>query len=215
MKVLFKLNGYTRLAIIFCISSLVHLAILYGVSWSPGGTNHAILPAKVPDGTHHLTVTLATLPDAAAPRRPDSTAIEKAAVTEIADLAAGAKTAAEDRPSLTDTVVSTALDTRYFKPAELDQHPAIIRDIPDNPTELLQYPQGGEILLRLWIDETGKVVNVDTLASNLPQAFIDSARASFLQASFSPGRKYGNAVASVMDIAMSYAPMALRPTPAF
>ncbi len=104
-------------------------------------------------------------------------------------------------------VISTSLTSRYFSLAELDQHPAITRNISDNPPELRDYPQGGEIVFRLWIDKTGKVVNVDTISSTLPQVFADSARASFLKATFSPGRKHGNAVASVMDVAITYAPI--------
>ena len=206
MEFLLKLNGYTRLAIILCISLLIHLAIIYGVSWSPVGSKHATHPIKALDAQHRLTVTLTLPSHATAPQQPESAAIEKTAAIEVADVANEAKTVADNMLSSTDKVLSTALATRYFTVAELDQHPAITQDIPDNPPELLGHSQGGEIVLRLWIDETGKVVKVDTISSNLPQAFIDSAHASFLQAVFSPGRKLGDAVASVMDVVVSYAP---------
>lgn len=205
MEFLLKLNGYTRLAIILCISLLIHLAIIYGVPWSPVGEKHAGHSAKIQDGQHRLTVMLTAPHRATAPQKPKTAAGEKTAATGAADTKS--KTAGDNTLSSTNTVISTALDSRYLTLAELDQHPAITRDISDNPPELLEYSQGGELVLRLWIDKTGKVVNVDTISSNLPQVFVDSTRASFLHATFNPGRKNGNAVASVMDVAVNYAPV--------
>lgn len=206
MEFLQKLDGSARLAIILCLSLLVHLAIIYGVPWSPVGGKNASHSVKMQDGRHRLTVMLT--PTVAAPQ-----AIEKHDVMEVTDVDANTKTAGDNRLSATNTIVSTALDSRYFTPAELDQHPAIARDIPDNPPELLEHSQGGEIVLRLWINKTGNVVRVDTVSSNLPPVFVDSARAGFLQAVFLPGRKNGNAVATVMDIVVSYAPADVNPMP--
>ncbi|MDO8206916.1 MAG: energy transducer TonB [Gallionella sp.] len=203
-----KLDGYTRLAIILSLSLLVHLAIIYGVPWSPVGEKNIARSANMQQGQHRLTVTLTPTPRAAAPQ-----AIEKTDVMEVADVDTETNMAGDSGLSTTDTLISTALDSRYFTLAELDQHPAIARDISDNPPELLEYSQGGEIVLRLWIDKTGNVVNVDTVSSNLPPVFVDSARAGFLQAVFLPGRKNGNTVATVMDIVVSYEPAAVNRTP--
>lgn len=208
MEFLLKLNGYTRLAIILCLSLLIHLAIIYGVPWSPVGEKNSSRSAKMQHGQHRLTVTLTPTPYATAPQ-----AIEKTDVMEVADVDTETNTAGDSGLSTTNTLVSTALDSRYFTLAELDQHPAIARDISDNPAELLEYSQGGEIVLRLWIDKTGDVVRVDTVSSNLPPVFVDSARAGFLQAVFQPGRKNGYAVATVMDIVVSYEPVNQIPQP--
>lgn len=195
-----KLDGSARLAIILCLSLLVHLAIIYGVPWSPAGEKSASRSVKTQHGQHRLTVTLNS--PATAPQ-----ATGKTDVTEAAGVDAKTNSAGGDSLSTTNTLISTALESRYFTLAELDQHPAITRDIPGNPPELLEHPQGGEMVLRLWIAETGNVVNVDTISSNLPPVFADSARAGFLRAVFLPGRKNGNAVATVMDIVVSYEPV--------
>lgn len=197
-----KLNGCTRLVIILCISLFVHLGILFGVSWSPSGIVHVNLPIK-----HRLTVSLTPPPLASAPQNQKSEATGKAYKSKVADIDNGSNKPSGDKSITTAPSLPTAADLRYFELAELDQKPALTQDIPDNPPELLEHLQGGEIVLRLWIDETGEVVKVDTISSTLPQPFVDSTRASFLNATFSPGRKFGNAVATVMDVAVSYAPI--------
>lgn len=194
-----ELNGYARLAIILSLSLLVHLAIIYGVPWSPGGGKNVDRSVNTQPGRHRLTVTLTPAAPAATAQQSAEKSDARAVVETEADLA-GVE-------SPTNALISTALETRYFTVAELDQHPAIARDIADNPPELLEHSQGGEIVLRLWIDKTGSVVSVDPVSSNLPPVFVDSARAGFLQAAFLPGRKNGNAVATVMDIVVSYAPV--------
>jgi len=198
-----KLGEYAILAIILCISLFVHLAIIYGVAWSPGGAEHASPPAMV--GQHRLTVTLTPPSHATAAKK--SAALKKSDALAVTDVDTRTNTDSDNNLSAMKKVISTSLTSRYFSLAELDQHPSITRNISDNPPELRDYPQGGEIVFRLWIDKTGKVVNVDTISSTLPQIFADSARASFLKAAFSPGRKNGNAVASVMDVAITYAPI--------
>ena len=202
MKFLLKHNGYTRLAIFLCISLFIHLGIIFGVSWSPGGIVHSNLPVR-----HRLTVSLTPSPLASALLNQKSEAVGKAYTSKIADIDNGSNKPSDDKSITTAASLPTAADLRYFELAELDQQPALTQDIPDNPSELLEHLQGGEIVLRLWIDETGEVVKVDTISSTLPQPFVDSTRASFLNATFSPGRKFGNAVATVMDVAVSYAPI--------
>lgn len=202
MESMLKLNGYTRLVIILCISLFVHLGILFGVSWSPSGIVHANLPIK-----NRLAVSLTPPPLAIAPQNQKSEAVGKAYTSKVADIDNGSNKPSDDKSITTTASLPTAADLRYFELAELDQQPALTQDIPDNPPELLEHLQGGEIVLRLWIDETGEVVKVDTISSTLPQPFVDSIRASFLNATFSPGRKFGNAVATVMDVAVSYAPI--------
>jgi hypothetical protein len=172
-------------------SLIVHLTIFYGISYSFVGKKHTFHPLNVLNLQHRLTVTLT-------PHSYATTQQKQESATE-------GMTKADDNISSTNAVFSTKLATRYFTVSELDKHPVITRDISDNPPELSGYSQGGEIVLRLWIDETGKVVNVDTILSNLPQEFIDSAHAAFSEAIFLPGRIHEHTVATVMDISVSYA----------
>jgi hypothetical protein len=212
MEVFLKMCAGIRLAILLGISLLIHLVIIYGVPWAPAGGNHSARSVNASDVPHRLSVMLATASTAKLTSAQPEVAHEPA-MPEVV----GAETNApsDSSKSATDTAFSTALQTRYFNVADLDQHPAIINEIPDNPPELLEYPQGGEIVLRLWINETGQVDKVETVSSNLPPAFIASAQNTFLHAVFTPGRKQGAAVATLMDIAVSYSPMALNPTSIF
>jgi outer membrane biosynthesis protein TonB len=212
MEVFLKMSAGIRLAILLGISLLIHLVIIYGVPWAPASVGHSAQPAYASDAPHRLSVMLATASSAKLnPAQPE--VAHESVMSEIASAEPNAP--ADSRPFQTNAAFSMALQTRYFNVADLDQHPAIINEIPDNPTELLEYPQGGEIVLRLWINETGQVDKVDAVSSTLPPAFIASAQNAFLHAAFIPGRKQGAAVATLMDIAVSYTPMALNPTPIF
>ncbi len=204
MNSLLKLESYARLAMILAASLIFHLAVIFGVSWTPVGIMAHSIPvsAKV----SRLTVTIAVPNDVRL--QP-----EKSVVSNEPDIVEDDGAVADSKPSSEKAIVSTSLATRHFPAAELDFRPVIINDIPANPPDLLQYPQGGEVVLRLWIDEAGKVTNVDTISSTLPQVFMDSARNGFLQAVFVPGRKDGQIVASVMDVSVSYAPIELNAAP--
>jgi TonB family protein len=212
MDVFLKMRAGTRLVIFLVFSLVMHLVIIYGVPWAPARVGHSAHPAKASDAPHRLSVMLTAASTAKLTSAQPEVAHESV-TPEIAS--AETNTPADSQSSPKNTTFSTALETRYINAAELDQHPAIINDIPENPPELLAYPQGGEIVLRLWINETGQVVKVETVSSNLPPAFIASAQNTFLNARFNPGRKQGVAVATLMDIAVSYTPMALNPTSIF
>lgn len=201
------LNGWLRLAMALGLSLMVHLSIFYGVSWSPAGDGHMPLSGRLRGGEHRLTITIADAPRTSTPGRQEGVAADKREAPAVKEI----NKTGQIVPAATDSIFSTALETRYFSLAELDQHPVIKQDIAENPPELSGYPQGGEVVLRLWIDDTGHVTKVDTISSNLPQPFIDSARAGFLQAVFSPGRKQGVDVATVMEVAVSYAQTPVNP----
>jgi hypothetical protein len=108
--------------------------------------------------------------------------------------------------ALSEEGISLAVDLHYFSLNELDERPFVIQDIPPDPPELRDSPQGGQLTLRLWINKEGEVINAEPVSSELPQAFIDSARNGFLKSRFAPGYIHGNAVGTVMDVVMHYAP---------
>lgn len=205
MKYQTKPGDDNRLAKILCLSLFVHMVILSALSWSHSGTSHAAHQGKITDNNRRFTVTLANaLP--AITQKGLNPVDEQPVMQASADVSTGENMAGDKLVPLNDGILP-AVDSHFFTLAELDRRPVVVQDIADNPPDLLEYPQGGEVVLRLWIDNTGKVVNAEPLASGLPQAFVDSARASFLKAVFAPGRKLDNAVCSVMDVAIRYAPV--------
>lgn len=199
MKLQPRLSENVRLAIILCISLLIHLTIIYGITWSPAGVKHSGLSAI--HNQHRLTVSLIPYTHVYTTRQSTN---QKTAET-IPDVKTESHADIDSNLSSTKMTLSTSLTSRYYSLSELDQRPIITHDIPDNPNELLNYRQGGKIVFRLWIDKTGKVAHVDTISSNLPQVFVDNSRNSFLNVRFLPGKKMGNAVATVMDVVVDYA----------
>lgn len=99
------------------------------------------------------------------------------------------------------------LRTRYFSAAELDVTPKIRREIELYPEELRGLAHdGGKTVLRLWIDETGRVLKAEPLSSGMPPVFTEAAARTFMQADFLPGMKDGLAVNSRVDAVLLYPP---------
>jgi TonB family protein len=60
------------------------------------------------------------------------------------------------------------------------------------------------MILKLWISELGKVVEVEVEKSELPEAFSSAAINAFKQLQFTAGERHGLPVGSVMRIEVSY-----------
>lgn len=200
MNYLSQLNNYARLAIFLCLSLCAHLAILSVLSWSAFGARQA----AEQHGKRPLTVILLGTPSITSTEN-EKDAIEKAASQDDINVDADTNPSG-NKFALSNEGLSLAMDQHYFSLAELDEHPFIIHDIPGDPPELRDFPQDGKLVLRLWINEDGEVINAEPVSSELPPAFVESARASFLKARFAPGRRGGNAVSAVMDVILHYAP---------
>jgi TonB family protein len=63
----------------------------------------------------------------------------------------------------------------------------------------------GKVVLKLWIDERGKVDLVEVESSNLPQAVAGTAAAAFGKLRFAPGEIDGTRVRTLMRIEVAYA----------
>lgn len=93
----------------------------------------------------------------------------------------------------------------YFSVKELDVAPAIVRDIDASSDELKKRPtDGGKVILRLWIDETGRIVRVEPLSSEMPPVYSETATRAFMRAEFHPGIKNGSFVKSKINIVLFY-----------
>jgi len=84
---------------------------------------------------------------------------------------------------------------RYFRADELDARPQIrVRVEPRFPA--LALAPTGRVVLRLYIDEAGKVDDVVVESADANGAFAEAAREAFAAARFTPGVKDGVAVRS-------------------
>ena len=193
--------GSGGIARAFAASLAIHFAVLFGVGLSeprgPAG-------ARFPHGSHALDARLlpapsprqATSGELGAGMAPDRPPEPVSAVTEVAP--------AEDSRGVID--IPDILPWRHYLQArDLDVPPQVIIDVPVDPPELRRYPEGGQLVLELWIDELGRVVRTEAESGNLPAAFIDSARGSFAKSTFSPGLKDGRPVKSRLKVEVTYA----------
>lgn len=129
------------------------------------------------------------------------------------DIAANDAHATSNENSSTDDVNAAAEATvaipqeTYFVLSELEEPPRILKDIDQNPENLETYAQGGRVVLQLWIDEQGNVVDQELVETMLPSVFVDSAMRSFAQAKFVAGIKYGRPVKSTVKVVINYDPV--------
>lgn len=102
------------------------------------------------------------------------------------------------------------IDAPLFYPAEqLTERPKPVKarklnaeiDTPETQAIIAS----GKIILKLWINDLGEVVEVEIEKSDLPEIFGKSAANAFMNTRFSPGMRQGKHVGSVMRIEVTYA----------
>lgn len=98
-------------------------------------------------------------------------------------------------------------EPRYYTFQELDSKPLVLKDIDTNPNELSKHLEGGNLTLQLWVDETGNVIRVKVLQTDLPVEFSNDATLNFLKLKFSPGLKNSQHVRSTVKITVKYNPI--------
>ena len=93
---------------------------------------------------------------------------------------------------------------KYYSLSELDEIPKTQTPIDMASLDLFAYPNGGEVELRVWVDEYGEVVGVESTQSEMPPAFIERAKELFMQAKFFPGMVNHEPVKFVSKIVIRY-----------
>lgn len=95
-------------------------------------------------------------------------------------------------------------EPKYYLFQELDSKPVVLKDIDTNSSQLSNHPEGGNLTLQLWLDETGSVIRVKVLETDLPVEFSNDATLNFLKLKFSPGLKNNQYVKSTVKITVKY-----------
>jgi protein TonB len=108
--------------------------------------------------------------------------------------AAHLQTREEERPSR--SILPT---TRYFAAHELDRGPQIQSHVEPHFPALALGPRG-RVVLRLYVDETGRVDRIAVESGDPTGAFEASARDAFAAARFVPGVKGGVPVKALVRI---------------
>jgi len=88
-------------------------------------------------------------------------------------------------------------EARYLSGSELDQRPQILSHVEPNFPALALAPVG-RVVLRLYVDETGRVDSVAVESDDPNGAFAASAREAFAAARFLPGMKGGVPVKALL-----------------
>jgi protein TonB len=94
---------------------------------------------------------------------------------------------------------------RYYSTRELDVQPLITTRVhPEYPETAARRFLSGKVRLQLYIDETGAVERVQTLAAEPLGYFEGPAHLAFRAARFTPGRKDGKPVKVQMTVEVSF-----------
>jgi TonB family protein len=101
------------------------------------------------------------------------------------------------------------IDPVYYSARELDVYPTLLAPLHfEYPTHLAGARMGGDVLLRLMVDEAGTVDQVAVITGEPPGYFEEHVRAKLASARFSPGRREGRAVKSQVSVRISFDPAA-------
>jgi outer membrane biosynthesis protein TonB len=80
--------------------------------------------------------------------------------------------------------------------------PLVLAELDTAETQLIA--ASGKLVLKLWIDDQGRVVDVLIESSDLPEVFSRIAIAAFKNSRFAPGERNGLRVGTIMRIEISY-----------
>lgn len=88
----------------------------------------------------------------------------------------------------------------YYPTDQLSKRPQPVDAMDMDSPELRGLTQSGKIAMRLWIDESGGVSDVEVEKTDLPDAYVTPVVKIFLRSRFLPGERGGRKVGSLMRI---------------
>jgi TonB family protein len=92
----------------------------------------------------------------------------------------------------------------YYTPDQLTKRPQPVAKAELDPPDLMPIVGSGKLILKLWINDRGKVARVDVESSDLPEKFTRTAVEAFERLRFEPGERDGQAVGTVLKIEVNY-----------
>ncbi|MFA7280746.1 MAG: hypothetical protein WC100_11685 [Sterolibacterium sp.] len=93
---------------------------------------------------------------------------------------------------------------RFYGTRELTKRPQPLGQADLDTPEIKMIVASGKMILKLWIDEAGEVIEVEVEKTELPEMLSDLTRARFKHMRFLPGERMGIPVGSVMRIEVNY-----------
>lgn len=96
------------------------------------------------------------------------------------------------------------METPYYASKQLNKHPQPLEEPNLDTTDPNSAQIAGTVVLQLWINASGEVVQVQVKESNMPASITSAAVATFQHLGFVPGELFGHPVGSVMTIEVNY-----------
>jgi hypothetical protein len=93
---------------------------------------------------------------------------------------------------------------RFYSTRELTKRPQPLGQADLDAPEIRMIVASGKMILKLWIDEAGEVIEVDVEKTELPEILSNLTKARFKRMRFLPGERMGIPVGSVMRIEVNY-----------
>jgi TonB family protein len=193
-------RGGRRLAIALLASCLLHasafLLIDLGGGEPPDGQVSAVAKIELPRVPAVTVTLLFPLPRAPTPDLPGET-----------DFASPKPKVAEKNSSATADGGMGILPLpgpTYYDPTLLSKQPLPITPVDLDTPEIRPIIASGKMLLKLWINESGEVVNVELEESDLPEQFSEVAKMAFRKLRLQPGERSGVPVNTVIRIEVQY-----------
>lgn len=92
----------------------------------------------------------------------------------------------------------------YYGTDQLSKRPQPLAEANLDTPEISPIIASGKMILKLWINELGEVIEVEVEKTELPEVFSRTAITAFKQLHFAAGERHGQPVGSVMRIEVSY-----------
>ena len=101
--------------------------------------------------------------------------------------------------------IPVAVDLNYYTAREVDEHPkSLMQIVPDYPEEADRQRASGIVHLKLKIEESGMVSDIEVMDARPPGMFDQASLAAFRDARFSPAKKAGRPVRSLIVIEVQF-----------
>jgi hypothetical protein len=221
------LDFRARLMLLMFTSAVLHGLVLYSPTFGRGsdGTRAKYVASPKATNTAFTAVTLpptleanapvappqnTPTPEVASPTVSDTTAIAAPPVLSVpdttTDLATAPPKAAEsptDSLSLGTSVLPVE-GSAFLPTTALTRPPQPVEYIELNPANKPWNKVEGGVVMTLWIDARGNIVDTKVESNDLPEVVTDFVRRTFEAARFVPGELNGRAVGSMMRIEVRY-----------
>lgn len=146
------------------------------------------------------------VPPAPAPNAPPAVQAETVSPPALSTgIPAAVNPAPQPNSALPAVNVPLLVDPTYYTAKQLDVQPRALAAIdPVYPQGAVARGTAGWVTLKLKLDESGKVEDVEVSDANPPGIFNQSALDAFRNAHFAPAQKDGRAVKSLVQIKVRY-----------